>query len=140
MPKNGPTGLEKAADDLKEALDGFLEALFDAVADDSSEEAEPPARASSRKKTGTRKKTAASKKKTSSRKKPEGPTIEDVRKALMEVQEEFGKDGQLDVLEEFEVTKVSELQESQYAAVIAEAKAYLEEEDGDGDEDDSDDD
>ena len=63
---------------------------------------------------------------------PEGPTIEQVRKKILDVIEDFGNDGAAEVLEDFGVKKISELDAEQYEAVIEAATKYLADDDGDG--------
>ena len=62
--------------------------------------------------------------------KDDGPKIEDVRKKVLDVIEEFGNDGATEVLEEFGVKKISELDAAQYPAVIEAATKYLLDDDG----------
>ena len=58
-----------------------------------------------------------------------GPSLDDVKKAIAEVIEEFDNEGAFDILEKFGVRKARQLQPEQYADVIAAAKKFLEQDD-----------
>lgn len=58
-----------------------------------------------------------------------GPSLDDVKKAIAEVIEEFDNEGAFDILEKFGVRKARQLKPEQYADAIAAAKKMLEEDD-----------
>lgn len=106
--------VHEAFEDLEEAFEEVLP-IPAAPGDetDETDETETPRRRGSKK----------SSRKKSGRKK--SITIEDVRAGLLKVIEEHGNKGATEVLGDFEVKKVSELDEEQYADVVKACEDYL---------------
>jgi hypothetical protein len=108
---------EKAA--VAEAVATLVEAMLGNGVEEEIEEAPPP------KKRGRPAKAeapaAAEKKPARGRgaaKKPAGPTIADVRDKLREVSDALGREEAKALLEEFDVKKVTDLEESDFAEFI----------------------
>lgn len=101
---------------LRQASEEFVDALIEAA---TSCGAEGEGDETGGKKSRRRKKKASRKKR--------GPTEDDVKTVLAKVIDEYDVEGALDVLEDFDVKKASQLKPEQYADVIAAAEKYLEE-------------
>ncbi len=109
------TPFSEAFEKIQAAFDDLHDALTELGTTNGGDEGEEP---ESKPKRG--------KAKAARKKKDKGPTIEDVRASLLKVIEEHGNDGATEVLEDFEVNKVSELESEQFADVIEACEKYLE--------------
>lgn len=146
------SAVDEAIDGLRDALHQFSGVLLTRIAEISVEATDVVGVGPKGKKEGkavkSKKETKAAKGKEKSAKKKAGkrgkkkddedadPTRADVRKALKKVIDAYGADGAAEVLEDFDVEMVSELEDDQFAAVIKAAEAYLEGGDDDEEEDD----
>ena len=106
--------LEERIEELTEAVVALTVALNSGAAVTTEPEPEPEEEPPP-----PPKKAAAPKKKaTPKRKAPAGPTLAAVHDKLREVQESLGKEAVKEILEEFEVKKASDLEESDYKEFI----------------------
>ena len=118
--------INKAFEKLRSGLDDLEEATLEELArieSDAGDDppADPPAETTSK---GTKKKAAKKgpKKKAAAAK----LTHDDVRAALLPIVEKYSPEDVDEVLKEFSVTQVSDLEPDQFPAVIKAAEAYLE--------------
>ena len=118
MPRKTKDPTAKLFDAVRKATTVLTEAI-DAVADAVLEPADDKG---GKKKTGRKKKLK----------------LDDVRDTMLKVIEEFSQEDAVDVIKTFDVKRVSELAEDQYADVIAALKKVLEDGPEETDDDDPD--
>ena len=124
--KIDPKAVEKAGGLFAQ---GFA-ALFTSLFGTESTEAAPPASPTAGASTGNGRRARRRKPAAEAAAELKGPKIEEVRKKILDVIEEFGNEGAAEVLEPFGVKKISELDAEQYGAVIEGATKYLADDDG----------
>jgi len=120
--------LEQKIEELTQAVIDLTEKMGNGATapaeepEPEDEEEEPP-----KKKAPAKKSTPAKKEPAKRGRKPAGPTLATIHDKLREVQDELGKDTVKELLEEFEVKKVSELEEEDYKEFLEACDEALEE-------------
>lgn len=123
--------LEQKIEELTQAVIDLTAAMGNgATAPAEEPEPEEEEEELPKKKTPAKKTTPAKKSTPAKRgRKPAGPTLATVHDKLREVQDELGKDTVKELLEEFEIKKVSELEEEDYKEFLEACDEALEEAD-----------